>query len=159
MVRKNLGYRVLSYVDDFAIAPSLGRPATEEDCLKASQKLDRLLSRYGLTRHPDKGVWGSGSQVIRHLGFIIDTVQGNFGVPEDKVCKVEGLARKLLKLARKNRRRVPKREVASFIGKAQSLRLAVPQTAFRLRALYDSLSLDYSDQCREFSIGHQWGRI
>lgn len=157
MVRKRLQYRVLSYVDDFAIAPSMGRAATMEDCNRASRKIDYLLVRYGLTRHPAKGVWGGGSQIIRHLGFIIDTVHGTFGVPEDKVLRVERLATGLLKLARRNRRRVPKKELASFIGKAQSLRLAVPETAFNLRSLYDSLSSDCMVHQGDFSTGRQWG--
>jgi hypothetical protein len=47
-----LGYRVLSYVDNYAIAPSLGRPASLADCRRASRRLDALLLRYGLTRNP-----------------------------------------------------------------------------------------------------------
>ena len=42
-------------------------------------------------------------------------------------------------MSRCNARRVPMRELASIIGRAQSLRLAVPDTAFRLRASYVSL--------------------
>lgn len=140
MVRKRLSYRVLSYVDDFAIAPSMGLAATSEDCQRASLKLEKLLKRYRLTRHPDNGVCGMGSQIIHHLGFVIDTTRGMFGVPVEKALQVEQQAKKLLVLARKNRRRVPKQELARFIGKAQSLRLVVPETAFKLRALYDSLN-------------------
>jgi hypothetical protein len=47
-----LGYRVLSYVDNYAIAPSLGRPASLADCRRASRRLDALLLRYGLTSNP-----------------------------------------------------------------------------------------------------------
>jgi hypothetical protein len=56
MVKRTLGYHVLSYVDEYAIAPSLGRPASLADCRRASRRLDALLLRYGLTRHPSKGV-------------------------------------------------------------------------------------------------------
>ena len=157
MVRTRLSYRVLSYVDDFAIAPSMGRAATANDCRKASAKLGQLLNRYGLTRHPEKGVWGSGSQTICHLGFMIDTIRGTFGVPEEKVCALQQQSKKLLDLARRNRRRVPKQELARFIGKAQSLRLAVPETAFRLRALYDCLGSDCLGQTERSSSGRRWG--
>jgi hypothetical protein len=68
MVKNTLGYRVLSYVDDFAIAPSLGRAATAADCRKASRPIDELLRRYGLTRHPLKGVRGPGSQACSVSG-------------------------------------------------------------------------------------------
>lgn len=37
-------------------ATNCSRPSTSADCLQASQRIDRLLSRYGLTRHPAKGV-------------------------------------------------------------------------------------------------------
>jgi hypothetical protein len=121
------------------VLPSVGRPATEADSLKASAKLGQLLVKYGLTRHRDKGVWNGGAQVLTHLGFMIDTVRGVFGVPPTKLGKMEALARRLLRMERRNARRVPVADLASFIGRAQSLRLAVPDTAFRLKALYDSL--------------------
>jgi hypothetical protein len=80
MAKGTLGYRVLSYVDDYAIDPSLGRPASLADFRRASRRLDALLLRYGLTRHPSKGVWGDGSQCLQHLGFVVDTVRGLFGI-------------------------------------------------------------------------------
>ena len=138
-VKKHRGYRVCSYVDDFAVAPSMGRHSTQGDCIKASRYLDGHLLRYGLTRHSTKGVWGSGSQVVQHLGFVIDTVRGTFEVPAAKLDKIEMGARRLLRMAQCKSRRVPMKELSSFIGRAQSLRLAVPDTAFRLRASYVSL--------------------
>ena len=77
--------------------------------------------------------------MVQNLGFIIVTVRGTFGVPASKLDKIEAGARRLLRMARCNARRVPMQELASFIGRAQSLRLAMPDTAFRLRALYVSL--------------------
>jgi hypothetical protein len=84
MVKTALSYRALSYVDDFAIAPSLGRAASVANCRKASRHIGELLRRYGLTRHPLKRVWGAGSQCLQHLGFEIDTHRGLFGVPAAK---------------------------------------------------------------------------
>jgi hypothetical protein len=51
-VNRTLRYRVLSYIDDFCICPSLGRILIEEDYVKADRVLDSLRYRYGLTRHP-----------------------------------------------------------------------------------------------------------
>jgi hypothetical protein len=68
MVKKTLGYRVDSKVEDFTIAPSLGRASTAADCRKASRRFEELLRRYGLTRHHLKGVCGAGSQCLQHPG-------------------------------------------------------------------------------------------
>lgn len=155
-MKRNLGYRVLSYVDDFAIAPSLGRAATAADCRKASRRLDELLLRYGLMRHPSKGIWGDGSQCLEHLGFVIDTRRGFFGVPASKLEAISSMARQLMKRARRNRRLIRSDSLESFIGKAQSLRLAVPDTAFRLRALYDCVPAREAAETRSGSPGKRY---
>jgi hypothetical protein len=69
--------------------------------------------------------------------FVIDTRKGVFGVPAKKLDAVSEMAHKLLGRARMNRRVIPTDKLESLIGKCQSLRLAVPDTDFRLRALYD----------------------
>jgi hypothetical protein len=117
MVKKTLGYWVLSYVDDFAFAPSLGRAATAADCRKASRCIDELLRMYGLTRHPLKGVWVAGSQCLQHLGFVIDTHRGLFGVPAAKLEAISGMVRQMLARARRNRRLVRADTLESFMGK------------------------------------------
>jgi hypothetical protein len=96
MVKKTLGHRVLSYVDDVAFAPSLDRAATADDCRKASRRLDELLRRYGLTRHRLKGACGAGSQCLQHLGFVIGTHRGLFGAPAVKLEAISGMARQML---------------------------------------------------------------
>jgi hypothetical protein len=44
-------YLVMSYVNDFATVPFLGRPASLEDCRRASRRLCALLLRKSLTRN------------------------------------------------------------------------------------------------------------
>jgi Reverse transcriptase (RNA-dependent DNA polymerase) len=136
-IKSRFGYRVLSYMDDYLICPSTGRASTKMDHIRASARLEKLLFRYGLTRHPKKCVLGGASQVLQHLGFVIDSVRGSFGVPANKLDKVSSMAQALLRRVRCNACKVPEAELESFVGKAQSLRLVVPETAFRLRALYD----------------------
>jgi hypothetical protein len=97
----------------------------------------RASLRYGLTRHPSKGVRGDGPQCLQRLGFVVDTVRGLFGIPAKKLDAISSFARHLLTRARTNRRLVRKYSLESFIGKAQSMRLAVPDTASHLRALYE----------------------
>jgi hypothetical protein len=76
--------------------------------------------------------------MLTHFGFMIDTVRDVFGVPGTKLGNREAPARRILRMERGDARWVPATDLASFIGRAQSLRLAVPDTSFRLRALYDS---------------------
>jgi hypothetical protein len=45
---------------------------------------------------PPQGVWGRGSQVVMHLGFVVDTKRGKFGVPAQKLDNISERARKLL---------------------------------------------------------------
>jgi N-acetyl-beta-hexosaminidase len=59
------------FVDDFAVVPSVWRPATVADCLKVSANLGQLLVKYVLTRHQVKGVWYRGDQVLTHLRFVL----------------------------------------------------------------------------------------
>lgn len=57
-LRERFGMRVLPYIDDFLLAPTLGRVSTREDCKRASVEIDVLLRLLGIARHPSKGVWG-----------------------------------------------------------------------------------------------------
>jgi Reverse transcriptase (RNA-dependent DNA polymerase) len=152
MVKRMLGYRVLSYVDDYAIAPSLGRTASFADSQRASRRLDALLLRHGLTRHASKGVWGDGSQCLQHLGLVVDTVRGLFAIPAKKLDAILSIYRQLLTRARRNRRLVRADSLESFIGKAQSMRLAVPDTAFHLRALFDCTLPSEDDGFDDFTF-------
>lgn len=133
-----LGYRVCSYIDKFSIAPSVGTSATSAVCLPVSQAI-RLLLCYGLTRYALKCVWSGGAHVVEHLRFVIHTVRGTFRAYARKFEELEELASGLLSLHSHSARRVPSKVLALFIAKAQSLRLTVPETAFRIRALYDTL--------------------
>jgi hypothetical protein len=74
------------------------------DCLRSSACLDKLLLRYGLTRHSKQGILGGVSQVLQHLGFGIDSVRGSFGVPASKLDKVSSMAQALLRRDRCNSR-------------------------------------------------------
>lgn len=132
-------YRVCPYVDDWVIAPSFGRATKSADSHSPSTGLHTLLERYDQTRNPSKGAWGGGAQVLEHLGFVIDTVNGTFEVPAVKMEKTEMAAMSLISMARCNPRRVPAKVLSPFFGRAQSLRLAVPDTPLLLRALYDAL--------------------
>jgi hypothetical protein len=55
-IRRNLGYCLLPWIDDFLYAPTDScRPAIGRDCRWAGIRLDEIFRVLGLTRHPDKG--------------------------------------------------------------------------------------------------------
>jgi len=137
---RSWGYLVLSYVDDFLVVPKRYAMATSRDCRRASARISILLNRLGIIRHREKGVWGSGEQVIEHLGFIFDTNQMIIMVPEEKRRCIRNISRTLLQEARCGRRWVSMRTLSRFLGKATSLMLAVPLARFYNRALYQSLN-------------------
>jgi hypothetical protein len=89
-----------------------------------------------MTRHPHKGVRGNWSQRLQHLGLLMDTRRGMFGLPAMELEPILSMECQVLARARRNRRMVPGEKLESFVGKDQSLRLAVPETAFGLRILY-----------------------
>lgn len=130
------GLRVLAYLDDILIAPSLpGAVATKKDCARARSTIEGILRRLGLRRHPEKGEW-DGATKLTHLGVEIDSVLMRFRVAPHKLSKVKKLAGDLLRQARMGRRWVSGRAVAHFCGVCVSLSLAMPWARFYTRSLY-----------------------
>ena len=138
------GYRVLEYIDDFLVAPSVGRPATTDDCVEASDKIDALMRVLGIRRHPTKGVWNEGATRLEHLGFVWDSVRMMFTVTPKKQVKVHDHARSLLKEMARGRGWVSRDSLRSFAGVCTSLHLELPLALFYTRSLHDVLS-DYSE--------------
>lgn len=55
-MREHVGARVLTYFDDFLLAPSVGRVTTEGDCVRASREIGELMVELGLEKHEEKGM-------------------------------------------------------------------------------------------------------
>ena len=127
------GVRLLPYMDDFLC---FCRERTES--LQLREAIDLLLRLLGLSRHPSKGEWDP-VQNLEHLGLEIDSKAGVFRVSAKRQTKIRRSAADLGVLAAKQRRRVPARRLAGFIGLAQSVYLAVPAARFFLRSLHNVL--------------------
>lgn len=133
---RGLEWRVLAYLDDFLIAPSVpGVVASELDCKKARNIISRRLQQLGLRRHPQNGEW-MGYTSLTHLGTEIDSVRMRFCVTPHKVQKVKSLASDMLRQARLGKRWVSGAAVAHFCGVCVSLSLGMPWARFYTRALY-----------------------
>lgn len=133
-IRVVLKLRIHPYMDDFLIAVHDSHALPE-----ARRSVQCLLDHCGLTRKIGKGCW-EGAQEIDHLGFRIDTVRMVFGLTDDRLTKLHGIATLLLRQAHRNRRLVDAQLLRHFCGVAVSCTLAMPLARFYTRSLYDSLS-------------------
>lgn len=144
VVRSRWNYRLLAYIDDFLCNPTSGdRPATAKDCEIASKRLDGLMERLGIMKHPTKGVWGNGSTVIDHLGVRWDSMNMRFTITEEKQEKVRSWAEALVHEAVRGRRWVSRNSLRSFAGTVVSLQLAMPLARFYSREFFNAVE-DYS---------------
>ena len=133
-----VGLRVLPYLDDFLfIVDGLA------DALAAVSYVQDTLRMLDLVPHPRKCHW-EPTQVLEHLGFVIDTLRGLFYVPAAKVRKFAVLAKDLICRAVRAKRWIPRKLLASFCGVAVSALLAIPPARFFLRELYNCLHAESS---------------
>ena len=132
--RQQTGMRVLSYVDDFLVLVR-----TRREALRHRRRVMEVLSVLGLRRSQDKGHW-EVTQRLEHLGLVIDTQRGLFQVTEQRLQKINALARSITQDSKRRRRLVPARRLAQFTGLAQSVYLAVAPARFYLRELHNVTS-------------------
>ena len=128
------GLRVLPYMDDFLVLAK-----TKEEAFRARERVQWVLDNLGLRRNPTKGVWEPG-QVVEHLGLEVDTAEGQFRVTEKRMAKIQGMARQIRYTALHSNRLIPVRALASLVGIAQSVYLAIPPARFYLRELHNVIS-------------------
>ncbi len=126
--------RVLPYLDDYLV---LCRSA--ELLAQWVPFIRSAVEGFGFTLHPEKSNF-SPTQVIEHLGLELDFSQGVFRVPARKLARLKKTAKDVKLTALSRARVVKKRALASFLGLAQSVKLALPFVDLRSRALYVDLA-------------------
>ena len=107
------GFRCSIYIDD--------KLTLHQDyfmCLQQEEQEKILFEEGGWVFKASKRSGNPAQQVV-HLGLIIDSVKMVFAIPEEKKDKVKKLAKEML-----IRKRFKVKELASFVGLLQSLRLA-----------------------------------
>jgi hypothetical protein len=141
-MRQRFPWDILPYCDDFLV---IIHGESSEVRLQREQQAKAVvleaLDRLGLTRQPTKGQW-TGHDWIHHLGLRIETEGGHgvIRVTPQRVGKIRRLARELIHRAHSNRRLVPARQLASFVGLVQSCYLAIPVAQLFCRELNFNLA-------------------
>ena len=127
---RQMGYRGLMYIDD-----NLTAAATKEAALEWERKVYDLFQKAGWVFKPSKRS-GEPAQVCRFLGLEIDSRDLTFNIPLDKK---EAIKSHLLYL--KTLKRIKVKNLASLVGKLQSVRLATgPIVSVMTRSLYHTIS-------------------
>ena len=123
-----LGVRLLVYLDDFLImAP------TREQSLEQAQLIVGLLEKLGYLINREKSVL-EPTQRLEYLGFLIDTVEMKFFLPEMKILKIQNLAEKFLS------EQISARQLASLLGLLQATLPAITIAPLYFQNLQRDLS-------------------
>ena len=118
---------MLPFMDDFLLLAG-----SYEEAIQLRYRVDALLDRLGLIRHPSKGYW-EPVQVGEHLGLEIDTRQGLFCAPVGKLARISTLAKDIMCRASQDHRWVPARLLRSLDGEAQFLYMTIAPDRLFLR--------------------------
>ena len=134
---------VLAYLDDVLICGK-----SREACMAAVARVQSVCALLGLKLNLGK-CHLQPTQVLEHLGMVVDFARGVFSLTAAREAKVRQQAKGLLMAAARGKRVVPLRAVQSFTGLAQSCKLAVPLTDHFLRRLYtDTAASDLKGRVR-----------
>ena len=150
-----LGFRIISYVDDFGGAPPAmpGEPASVLEAARGYATIQLVFRALGLWLHPDKGTH-TGSTAAQLLGHIVDTTARVYRLPVVRAERIETLAKGLLRFASAHQRWVRFSTLRVFCGTAVSTTLSVVPARFHLRSLFSAMGYRHarSGDCR---LGNQ----
>ena len=135
---------LLSYLDDFMVA---ARSAAA--CCTSVVRVNKVCQFLGLRLNLAK-CHLEPTQVLEHLGMVVDFARGVFDLSATRKSKVQQSAKALMMNAARNKRVVSVKAIQTFTGLAQSCKLAVPLADHYLRALY-------TDQSKMFKPG--WAKL
>jgi hypothetical protein len=128
---------VLAYLDDFLVVAK-----SPEACRAAVAKVLAICEFLGLRLKLSKCQL-EPTQVLEHLGMVIDFEQGTFTLSAVREAKVKKAAKDVLMAAARNKRVVQLKALQQFTGLAQSCKLAVPLADHFLRSLYNDMALPF----------------
>ena len=121
---------IYHYLDDFTV---LGLPGTEQ-CAQNLHTLQTVCRELGVPLAPEKQA--GPSTTIEFLGIIIDTVQQELRLPEDKLAKLKDLTTQW-----KSRKSCTKQELESLLGVLQHALTVIPAGRAFLQQVISLLSM------------------
>ena len=125
------GKRCTIYIDDL-----FNCHQTFEGCAIQEDYIHSQFGKGGWVFKPEKSS-GPPSQTVKYLGLMINSLSMTFSIPDSKFEVIVSDCIKFLRL-----KSFPVRDLASFVGKLQSLRLAIgPIISIMCKALYKVISL------------------
>ena len=130
---RSQGCRTTIYIDDL-----LNCHQSFQGCLDQEKHVHRTFFKGGWVFKPEKSS-GPPSQQVKYLGLIINSATMCFEIPPDKfVCLLEEAS---FFLDTKTNKLFPVKKLASWVGKLQSLRLAIgPVVSIMCRFIYRDIS-------------------
>ena len=144
------GVRCLIFVDDLIIfSPS------HQAALRDALLVETTLNSLGLQIHPRKGNLFRPMQKVVWLGILVDTVAQRFSVPPSRLQHLAKQAASMLGRAHRHRRYVQARMLASLVGQATSMVLAIPCVPLFTRSLYSALRSLHGRLNRDIQLSKQ----
>ena len=134
-VLRRLGFRLISFSDDFGGAPPGSRPCSKTDATAGRRTALALFASLGVQVHAAKGV-AIGTQALPLLGFLVHTVRRLILFPPGRLSSLLVAARRLSSAACFSSRWVRRKTLQRFCGLAASCSLAIPAARLRLHHLY-----------------------
>jgi len=129
------GIRIVAYLDDF-----LAMLRSSEEAIRVRDEVILpTLDSLGFLVKEAKSIW-EPTRRLEMLGLILDTALQRVEIPEDKLLKVEGLARTLL-----DKDKVSARTLARIAGTVVSVSRAFPFAKMCTRELFNLIDAAHRD--------------
>jgi len=132
---RRLGFRLISFCDNFGGAPPGSRPFSKTDATAGRRTALALFAWLGVQVHAAKGV-AIGTQALPLLGFLVHTVRRLILLPPGRLSSLLVAARRLSSAACFSSRWVHRKALQRFCGLAVSCSRAIPAARLRLHHLY-----------------------
>lgn len=138
-LRKLLSLNLIAYIDDFGFSVPDGMAEGLRDRVRWCVLAIMFLAGYCVSEKKSQLAF---TRRLRLLGLLVDSALERFSIPEDRLLALLDLRGEILTCVRDGGRRRPVglKLLQRFVGKAESMALAVPPVSIFLRHLWDAIA-------------------